>query len=384
MKERVNTVNCQCGVKCIQNMRSIAFFVKTFEGGGAQRVMATLTKEFVAQGHRVTIITMFHAESYELPLGVELLNMDIDRADLSVEHNREKIDKARRLLQKNQVNVVVIGSTSAPLYQYALEMRKQCEFRIIAQMTNDPNSSPKSSEQREERDRIFDLLVQIGSGFVFQTPYERDYFPPSVRKKSIIINNPIMDLPFNPFSGERRKVIVTAGRLDEQKNFHLLLRAFAIFCESHPDYRLEIYGRGHMENSLRSEAVNLGISDLVDFCGFSLDWHKKLSNAAMFVQSSDYEGVSNVLLEALCMGVPTISTDCPAYGARMFLEHGKSGFLVEVGNAIAMASAMIELANNPKMGQNFSNQSVLIKDTLSVESIVRQYLDYWDYLDSLL
>lgn len=365
-------------------MKSIAFFVKTFEGGGTQRVMATLAKEFVVQGYSVSIITMFYAESYVLPLGVELLNMAIDRTDLSVEHNRRKIDKARFFLQKNKVNLVVIGSTSAPLYQYALEMKKQYEFRIVAQMTNDPNRSPKFPEQREERDRIFDILNRVGSGFVFQTPYERNYFPESIRKKSVIINNPIMNLPSEPYKGLRRNVIVTAGRLDEQKNFHLLLRSFAIFCHEHSDYRLEIYGRGHTENSLRREAVTLGIMDRVDFCGFSLEWHEKLRDAAMFVQSSDYEGVSNALLEALCMGVPTISTDCPAYGARMFLNHGENGFLVEVGNEMALASAMLELANHPEIGQRFCERSILIKDMLSVKSIVRQYLDYWDDLDTVL
>ena len=124
--------------------------------------------------------------------------------------------------------------------------------------------------------------------------------------------------------------------------------------------------------------------DRVDFCGFSLEWHEKLRDAAMFVQSSDYEGVSNALLEALCMGVPTISTDCPAYGARMFLNHGENGFLVEVGNEMALASAMLELANHPEIGQRFCERSILIKDMLSVKSIVRQYLDYWDDLDTVL
>lgn len=364
-------------------MRSIAFFVKTFEGGGAQRVMATLAKEFVAQGHRVSIVTMFHAESYDLPSEVEIFNMGIDRTDLSVDHNREKIRNAGLFLSRKSIDTVVVGSTSAPLYKYALEMKTRCNFRVIAQMTNAPDSSPRLPEQRKERDEVFELLDRIGSGFVFQTPYERDYFNQSIREKSVIINNPIMDFDIEPYNGERRKVVVSAGRLDEQKNFHLLLHSFAIFGQKHPDYRLEIYGRGHMEKSLRDEAHSLGIDGKVDFCGFSLEWHKKLWDCAMFVQSSDYEGVSNVLLEALCLGVPTVSTDCPAYGARMFLNNGESGFLVPARNELALADAMHELASNPHLGKRFSKNSVQIKDALSVKSIVKQYLNYLDYLDAM-
>ena len=343
--------------------------------------MATLAKEFVEQGHKVSIITMFYAESYALPSGVEMLNMDIDRVDLSVEHNRKKIDEVAFFLKSKEVDIVVIGSTSAPLYRYALEMKKQCEFRIIAQMTNDPNSSPKTPTQREERDRIFDVLKQIGSGFVFQTPFERDYFGPEIAKRSVIINNPIMELAYSPHKRERRRVIVTAGRLDEQKNFSLLLRAFALFCEVVPDYRLEIYGRGHMESTLKKEAETLRITDKVDFCGFQLDWQKKLVDCSMFVQSSDYEGVSNVLLEALCLGVPTISTDCPAYGARMFAEDGQSILLVPIGDEKKLSDAMIKLANEPSLSKRMSELSVKICDRLRVENIARQYFRYFDELD---
>lgn len=362
-------------------MRSIAFFVKTFEGGGAQRVMATLARQFILENHQVSIVTMFHAESYSLPSEVEMFNLEIDRNDLSIEHNAKKIEKAFLFLKKRNVDTVIIGSTSAPLYKYALEIRKKHEFRIIAQMTNDPNQSPRTQKLRDERDVVFEELNNVHSGFVFQTPFERDYFGPEIAKRSVIINNPIMDFAYCPYKGKRRRAIVAAGRLDEQKNFSLLLRAFALFCDVVPDYRLEIYGRGHMETILRNEAETLRIADKVDFCGFQLDWQKNLVDCSMFVQSSDYEGVSNVLLEALCLGVPTISTDCPAYGARMFAEDGQSILLVPVGDEKKLSDAMIKLANEPSLSKRMSELSVKICDGLRVENIARQYFRYFDELD---
>jgi len=357
-------------------MKHISFWVKTFEGGGAQRVIATLTQEFLRRDYAVSIVTMFHAESYALPAGVEVFVLGIDRADLTVEHNMDKLRNLERFLNDRQVDCAIICSTSAPLYRYALEMSRYRKLSIVAAMTNDPNCSPRTPMLRRERDEIFQELLRRNSGFIFQTPYERDYFGEAIAQRSVIINNPMMQLPHAPHKGKRRSVIVSAGRLDEQKNFSMLLCAFALFCEKNNAFRLELYGRGHMERQLREEAEMLGISDRVDFCGFCLDWHEKLTDSAMFVQSSDYEGVSNVMLEALCLGVPTISTDCPAYGARMFMEDGVSGLLVPVGNARALSEAMLRLATDTELAKCFSDRSAKIYDQLLPDVIAEQYLVY--------
>ena len=363
-------------------MRRLAFMVKTFEGGGAQRVIHTLTRYFVSLGMEIHIFTMYHAESYRLFPGVFMWNMDIDRADTSVAHNHHKIMAAAVHAKELGLEAFIICSTSAPMYEYALEMSKYTPFKLLAAMTNAPERSPISTAARAKRDAVFNTLRESGAGFLFQNAYERDYFPQSIRDRSILVDNPLMEGLPGIYTGKREPLIISAGRFDEQKNFELLIRAFAKFHRNNPDYRLHIYGRGHMEPVYRTEIQVCGMTGVVHLLPFAIDIHDRIRSAAAFVQSSDYEGVSNMLLEAIALGLPVISTDCPAYGAREFIESGCHGLLTPMGDEDRLAEAMRMVTSSDSYVVQARKAAERIRKQLDAAAIGRQYLAFLETLST--
>lgn len=140
-------------------------------------------------------------------------------------------------------------------------------------------------------------------------------------------------------------VIIGVGRLTKQKDFATLLKAFARLRKDE-DCRLLILGEGKDRADLEQLASALGIDRDVEFHGFAPNPFKYMARSALFVLSSAWEGSPNVLIQALALGVPSVSTDCPG-GSREILADGKYGRLVSVADEKAMAEAMRQYLNAP-------------------------------------
>jgi glycosyltransferase involved in cell wall biosynthesis len=165
--------------------------------------------------------------------------------------------------------------------------------------------------------------------------------------------------------GER---ILTVGRLKDQKNHSLLLRAMALLPRI--DARLMIVGSGQNETVLRALALELGISDRIIFAGFHSDPSPFYATANLFVLSSNYEGFGNVIVEAMSFGLPVVSTDCP-FGPAEILEEGRWGQLVPVGNAEALASAIDIALERPADHQALVRRAA----AFAPEIAARRYLE---------
>ncbi|RDX09422.1 glycosyltransferase, partial [Bifidobacterium longum] len=116
------------------------------------------------------------------------------------------------------------------------------------------------------------------------------------------------------------------------------------------------------------------VGDSVHFCGFRKDVHACIFDASMFVISSDFEGLSNSMIEAIALGIPTIATDCPIGGARMVIDNGVNGYLVPVRNKERMVTAMCSIAGDTGVQERFSKAGVRLRERLSVDSISKQWL----------
>jgi len=168
------------------------------------------------------------------------------------------------------------------------------------------------------------------------------------------------------FAPDAPPVIVSAGRLTRQKNYPLLLHAFARLRQERPA-RLVILGEGSASarRKLLQLAKKLGVAGDVHLQGFDVNPMRFFARAALFVLSSRWEGASNVLLEAMACGCPVVATDCPT-GVREQLDGGRIGPLVPVDDAAALARAIAGRLDAPRDSDRlmahaatFSNERML-------------------------
>jgi len=165
-------------------------------------------------------------------------------------------------------------------------------------------------------------------------------------------------------------VVMSAGRLHAQKDYPSLLRAFQIVSKQ-VSCRLLILGDGEEKQQLESLVHELGIVELVNFVGFTENPYQYMRQAQVFVLSSKWEGFGNVLAEALAVGCPVISTDCPS-GPREILQDGLYGQLVPVADVNSLANAILK-ALQSKHNSNLLTEAA---DRFTVEAVASEYCSY--------
>ena len=224
------------------------------------------------------------------------------------------------------------------------------------------------------KSRIRNILYSFADVLICQTDDAKNYFPDYIRKKVFIILNPIMSGLPSKQEKVRDKVIVNFCRLNKQKNIPLLISAFEEFCNIHPDYELHIYGDGAEKETILDIIYSKHLERIIKVFPNTPNVHELVINAAMFVSTSDFEGLSNSMLEALSMGLPTICTDCPCGGARMVIEDGVNGFLIPVNNQKSLVDKMLLIAGSSELTIKLSNNALKINNKLNVDNICKQWI----------
>ena len=350
----------------------IAFSMARMHGGGAERVVSELANSFAEQGHDVSIIVAKDPECV-YPLKAQVKLVDLSAKDKGI---LSRICALRRCVNEKQYDVVIsfLTGTNVETLMAMVGLR----IPVLISERNNPYVDPKGKIYRILRA----VTYPFAAGYVFQTPNAQAFFGKRIQKKSVVIMNPIIPRLPDVYHGEREKRIVNVGRLFEQKNQKMFIDAFRAFHETHSDYIAEIYGDGPLEIELSDYIQAKGMEGAVFLRGFSKDVISAIASASMFVMSSDYEGMSNALIEAVGMGIPCISTDHPIGGARMTIQDGVSGYLVPVGDAQTMAEKMAKIADDAELARRFSEQGQQLRKTLSIKVIAGQWLDYIEEIRS--
>ena len=223
-------------------------------------------------------------------------------------------------------------------------------------------------------------------GVVFQTRgaqkfferYDKIYSNSTVIPNPVVVNEKILSMQQNiPSPSEREKIIVTVGRLSlAQKRQDVLLEAFKIFRATHPEYKLVVYGDGADKDQIQKIIDQMGLTDCATLAGKIDNVESAIFNAAAFVLTSDFEGIPNALIEAMSIGVPSVSTDCSPGGAALLINDGENAFLVPTGDAIAIAEKLSVVVDDEDVAQTFSKNGPSIADTFC-EAIIA---DKWEGL----
>ena len=341
----------------------IAIVTPGISGGGTERVTTVLANGFIKRGHEVSVICCYYSDrEYELDDAIEVLDV--------VSESRGLMGLARRSVSLSQhlrrVNPDVVLSFVAPDMVFA---QRSCA-PTVQTLRNDPWHYDISRSKRFLIEKAFSSAKRV----VFQTDTSMRFYSDGIRKKGVVLPNPIETsrLPFWKGNADACE-FVAAARLGEQKNYPMMIRAFGEFHEAHPEWNLTIYGDGPERGKLEKLISDLGLSENVALPGRSKEVHERIAEASAFVLSSDFEGVSNSMLEALCIGAPCIVTDHSPGGAREYIEDGKSGLLTKVGDPHDMALAMAKIADAPDFAKRLGERAMCVRERVDVESVVSQW-----------
>lgn len=352
-------------------MKKLMIVTHKMSGGGCERVIAQLLGCFARDGIECKLVTECGVPSfYDLPESVEQIYLTFDK-NLPASRIPKAYKKLRKLVRQEQPDLVLAMPEKVNVWTVLFLLGTGVP--VVVSERNDPHRHPESKIKRALRRMVY----PYARGFVFQTQEAAAYFSKPIRERGIVLDNPL-DVNRIParYTGERRRVVAAAGRLHEQKNFELLIRAFARFYKTHHEYSLVIYGEGPERERLIKTANRLGIAGAVELPGQSKTLLQDIVDCSMFVLSSDYEGMPNVLIEAMASGLSCIATDCPIGGVHALMTDGVDGLMIPVGNERALTQAMARLADDAELADRLGASALSIRTRLDEARVAAEWRRY--------
>lgn len=325
----------------------VAIFVPSLRGGGAERAMLVFASGLVEIGMKVDLIVASYdgALCGMVPPEINLVNFD-------KAHVSECILELRRYLLRERPAILFSTMCNGNLVAVLSGMLARVDTKIIIRESIAPVSEPKTAWRRRINHalarwfyELADAVIAVSEGVAA----ELVSMNPRLLRKIFVLPTPVITTdmqlkaqaaPSHPWFGDKRKrIVLAAGRLDPQKGFDVLLKAFSRIAGHRDDVRLIIMGEGDSRPELEQLSRELQIEKLVSMPGYIHNPFPFFRSAHVFVLSSRYEGMPNVLIQALACGLNVVATDCRS-GPRECLENGKYGILVQVDNVEHMASAI--------------------------------------------
>jgi glycosyltransferase involved in cell wall biosynthesis len=336
--------------------RSIAFFLPSLCGGGAERVIVNLAGGMTERGLPVDLVVAAAEGVFlgQLPPAVRLVDLRASRVLRS-------LAPLTGYLRRERPRVLVSSMGHANLV--ALWAARLARRRTPVVVTVHNTLSQTSREQGWLAGGLWPRLLRIfypwAASIVAVSRGAADDLARTSglpRDRVEVVYNPVItpamlalarQAPDDPwFTPGQPPVILGVGRLTRQKDFATLIRAFAEVRRRRAG-RLMILGEGEDRPALEALVNELGLGEDVALPGFRENAMAYMAASAVFVLSSAWEGLPTVLIEALAAGTPVVSTDCPS-GPREILREGRLGGLVPVGDATALAGAIVDVLNRPK------------------------------------
>jgi GalNAc-alpha-(1->4)-GalNAc-alpha-(1->3)-diNAcBac-PP-undecaprenol alpha-1,4-N-acetyl-D-galactosaminyltransferase len=340
--------------------------IGAFSFGGAERVMTNIVN-YLSDNNVVTFIGMreYRSPAYPINDKVKIIN------GLSSTNKIDNVLELRKIIKEERPDVVLSFMTQINIATIISSLG--LGIPVVVSERADPSKTPA-----KVRRLLRKITYPFASGIVFQTEDAKAYFSKNIRKKSVIIYNPIYVSDENREYKcvKRKNEIVGIGRLDQQKNFELLIRAFKLIKDKIPGFVVKIYGEGPKREELEKLILDEGLVDRVILCGQSKTLHNDIRDASLYVLSSDFEGMPNALMESLALGIPCIATDCPVGGPRILVQNGINGLLVSVGDCVKLSAAMEQVLTDIDLAHKLSINGRNSIQKFDPKVILKQWEDY--------
>lgn len=352
---------------------NICFLIDTLTNGGAERVVTNLANNFVDHDNNVSIIVFKRLENeYFCKSNVKIIDLNSPTIlGNKISRFIKRCSRLRNYIIKNKVDVLVSFMNVANYY--CVIATRNTNVKSIISIRNTPEHEYPNIKSRV----LAKLLLPIADGCVFQTENAKSWFPKKLQQKSKIIFNPINESFYNVNRLPVEGLVVACGRLERQKNYNMLLKAFFDVVKTDNSVSLHIYGCGSQYNEIVGLVSELGLENNVKLMGRTNNMCDVYRSAQVFVLSSNFEGMPNALMEAMAAGVPCISTDCPC-GGPSALNNGEDAMcLVPVNDENEMSRCLKMLLNDSEYRNELSNKGKQRAKAFKVDEISNLWMAYF-------
>ncbi len=351
--------------------KRMMILILSLRGGGAERVASILSSVLADRGEDVHVV-IYERKDNECQLSdkVKFHLLKQPHGDNKIWRLVNRIRGLRNLIKEINPDVIIPFLALPTVHAYFAT--RGLGIRFIATVRNNPILYPNNKKLRN----LVNWITKQADGIMLQTEGQRTFFEVQ-ENKTFVVCNPVkqemLDAEYQ--YNEEAKVIATFGRLNEQKNHALLIKAFAKVTKKYPSIVLNIWGEGEEKSNLEQQIAEMKLEDKVFLQGNTPDVKNELVKTDIFVLSSDYEGLPNALMEAMAVGLPCISTDCPT-GPRDLIKDSENGLLVSVGSDEAMADAMIKLLDSAVLREQIGqNAAQTMRLNYSAEIIADKFME---------
>jgi glycosyltransferase involved in cell wall biosynthesis len=357
-------------------MTDVAIFLMDVQGGGAERVMLNLAEGLAQSGLNVDLVLVQAVGEYleALPASIRLVTLDCPRLISAV-------PALRRYLQENRPKALISALEDTNIIAVIAKRLARVPTRLIVTVHNQLSQEVKHAKNLKRRWVPFllrwiypgaDAVVGVSKGVVADlsqfgiapslthTIYNPIITPSFLARSAIPVDHPW-------FNSSQPPVILGVGRLNEQKDFVTLIRAFARLRQQR-SARLMILGEGPERQRLEALVAELNLGDDVSLPGFVPNPYDYMAAAGLVALSSAWEGFGNVLVEAMAMGTPVVSTNCDS-GPAEILRNGQYGQLVPVGDELAMAHAMLATLDQTTCADTLKQRA----NDFSLDRVLQEY-----------
>lgn len=349
-------------------MSKIILSFSTLAQGGAARVCANLSKPLCDNYDSVILVTWANRpQFYEYDHRAKWFCVEKEAGKNDI----KRMLWFRKLVKEEKPDLIL--SFLEPLNIRVLLCTIGLGVKTIVAERNDPRSVNKYWIVGGFEKFVYRLADKI----LVQTETVRTFFGGKLKKRTHIIYNPVnlpIDMVGKALRMPKKKRVVSVARLIPQKNHDILIRAFAEFHKSHPDYSLTIYGNGPLTEYLKNLAGSLGISDKVSIPGASKTIHQDILDADMMCLVSDREGMSNAMIEAMTLGLPCICTKVS--GALDLIKDSENGFLVDIGDIEGLVKRMVFIADNQETAIKIGEEAKKVYEVLNKDRIYKEWITF--------
>jgi len=348
--------------------KKIIFIIGSMRRGGAERVISILSNHF-AEMYKVEIITLLDDDNgYLLDRKIEIKSFLPSSKKTFIKILYWIKNLRKEFKKESKFYDITIISFIARINILVILSNMFFKNRLLISERNDP----KEDGRKWYYALLTNLLYKKADKIIFQTHYAQGCFSKNIQKKSAIIQNPIERKDEYKISERKyEEIILTAGRLVDQKNHFFLIKSFQYIIAKNPQLKLFIYGDGPLLKNIESLISSLGLNNYIFVYRNDINIFEKMQKAKIFVFSSKFEGMPNALLEAMSFGIPCVTTRFN--GVDEIIENNVNGIIVD-GNEIKFSDAVNDLLNNIKKYDSISNNAI----KSSKKYYINRVLSLWE------